>query len=69
MAAFNSNSPKDAGNGSPKKIITPQEYFTPEVDLNGRDIGRPKKINTKVSFFFLFAGTEDIEYKIKAFYK
>ncbi|XP_054713418.1 ankyrin repeat domain-containing protein 13D-like isoform X2 [Uloborus diversus] len=31
--------------------ITPEEYFNPEVDLGGRDIGRPREISTKVQKF------------------
>lgn len=31
--------------------ITIEEYFDPTVDLNGRDIGRPKEINTKIQKF------------------
>ncbi|XP_065367609.1 ankyrin repeat domain-containing protein 13D isoform X1 [Calliphora vicina] len=51
VAASNSNSPNNSGSNSPKNVITPQEYFTPDVDLNGRDIGRPKKVNTKLQRF------------------
>ncbi|KAK7794448.1 hypothetical protein R5R35_003815 [Gryllus longicercus] len=31
--------------------ITPEEYFDEETDLRGRDIGRPKEINTKIQKF------------------
>ncbi|XP_025987050.1 ankyrin repeat domain-containing protein 13D [Solenopsis invicta] len=31
--------------------ITPEEYFDPAIDLNGRDIGRPKEVNTKIQKF------------------
>ncbi|KAF2882069.1 hypothetical protein ILUMI_24117 [Ignelater luminosus] len=31
--------------------ITPEEYFDAGTDLGGRDIGRPKEINTKVQKF------------------
>lgn len=31
--------------------ITAEEYFDPDVDLNGRDIGRPKEVNTKIQKF------------------
>ncbi|XP_048512226.1 ankyrin repeat domain-containing protein 13D isoform X3 [Athalia rosae] len=31
--------------------ITPEEYFDPDVDLNGKDIGRPKEVNTKIQKF------------------
>ncbi|XP_046811052.1 ankyrin repeat domain-containing protein 13D isoform X1 [Lucilia cuprina] len=51
VAASNSNSPNNSGSNSPKNVITPQEYFTADVDLNGRDIGRPKKVNTKLQRF------------------
>lgn len=36
--------------GNPSNI-TAEEYFDPDVDLNGRDIGRPKEINTKIQKF------------------
>ncbi|XP_046609568.1 ankyrin repeat domain-containing protein 13D isoform X3 [Neodiprion virginianus] len=31
--------------------ITPEEYFDPDFDLEGKDIGRPKEINTKIQKF------------------
>lgn len=31
--------------------ITPEEYFDHEFDLNGKDIGRPKEVNTKIQKF------------------
>ncbi|XP_046144166.1 ankyrin repeat domain-containing protein 13D isoform X1 [Osmia bicornis bicornis] len=31
--------------------ITAEEYFDPDLDLNGRDIGRPKEVNTKIQKF------------------
>lgn len=31
--------------------ITALEYFDPEVDLNGRDIGRPKELASKTQKF------------------
>ncbi|KDR18063.1 ankyrin repeat domain-containing protein 13D isoform X1 [Zootermopsis nevadensis] len=31
--------------------ITPEEYFDDEMDLKGRDIGRPKEVNTKIQKF------------------
>lgn len=31
--------------------ITPEEYFTPDLDLGPRDIGRPKEITTKIQKF------------------
>ncbi|XP_023723988.1 ankyrin repeat domain-containing protein 13D isoform X3 [Cryptotermes secundus] len=31
--------------------ITPEEYFDHTVDLKGRDIGRPKEVNTKIQKF------------------
>ncbi|OAD60198.1 Ankyrin repeat domain-containing protein 13B [Eufriesea mexicana] len=36
--------------GNPSNI-TPEEYFDPDVDLSGRDIGRPKEVNTKIQKF------------------
>uniref|UniRef100_A0A1B6FWR0 Ankyrin repeat domain-containing protein n=1 Tax=Cuerna arida TaxID=1464854 RepID=A0A1B6FWR0_9HEMI len=36
--------------GNPCKI-TPEEYFSANVDLEGRDIGRPKEITTKIQKF------------------
>ncbi|XP_055838008.1 ankyrin repeat domain-containing protein 13D isoform X2 [Episyrphus balteatus] len=39
-----------SGSNTPKQAITPEEYFS-EIDLNGRDIGRPKKISTKIQRF------------------
>jgi hypothetical protein len=31
--------------------ITAEEYFDDEMELKGRDIGRPKEVNTKVQKF------------------
>jgi hypothetical protein len=31
--------------------ITPEEYFDDAMDLKGRDIGRPKEVNTKIQKF------------------
>ncbi|KAL6265009.1 hypothetical protein P5V15_005101 [Pogonomyrmex californicus] len=31
--------------------ITAEEYFDSDIDLNGRDIGRPKEVNTKIQKF------------------
>ncbi|XP_043282604.1 ankyrin repeat domain-containing protein 13D isoform X2 [Venturia canescens] len=31
--------------------IMAEEYFDPDVDLNGRDIGKPKEVNTKIQKF------------------
>jgi hypothetical protein len=31
--------------------ITPEEYFDGTMDLKGRDIGRPKEVNTKIQKF------------------
>jgi len=31
--------------------ITPEEYFDDATDLKGRDIGRPKEVNTKIQKF------------------
>ncbi|KAF7989260.1 hypothetical protein HCN44_010842 [Aphidius gifuensis] len=36
--------------GNPSNI-TPEEYFDSKIDLEGRDIGRPKEINTKIQKF------------------
>lgn len=36
--------------GNPSNI-TAEEYFDSDVDLNGRDIGRPKEVNTKIQKF------------------
>ncbi|GBN40890.1 Ankyrin repeat domain-containing protein 13D [Araneus ventricosus] len=41
---------KEEWSGNPCHI-TPEEYFDPEVDLDGRDIGRPREISTKVQKF------------------
>lgn len=32
----------------PLVALTPEEYFS-SADLNGRDVGQPRKINSKVS--------------------
>ncbi|XP_055693789.1 ankyrin repeat domain-containing protein 13D isoform X2 [Lutzomyia longipalpis] len=32
-------------------FISPEEYFSEDVDLGGRDVGRPKRITTKVQKF------------------
>lgn len=37
-----------SNNVQPAVALTPEEYFS-EEDLNGRDVGRPKKINAKVT--------------------
>lgn len=39
-----------SGSTTPKQIITAEEYFSGE-DLNGRDIGRPRKVTTKIQRF------------------
>lgn len=31
--------------------ISPEEYFDSSIDLEGRDIGRPREINTKIQKF------------------
>lgn len=43
-----SASANNSGNNTPKNLITPEEYFSND-DLNGRDIGRPKKLIQKFS--------------------
>ncbi|KAL9920979.1 ankyrin repeat domain-containing protein 13D isoform 1-T1 [Glossina fuscipes fuscipes] len=50
-AALTVNNSQNSGVNSSKNIITPQEYFSPEVDLTGRDIGQPRKLNTKIQRF------------------
>lgn len=42
------NASCSSGTISPKYVITPEEYFSADVDLDGRDIGRPKKVTAKV---------------------
>ncbi|XP_037949868.1 ankyrin repeat domain-containing protein 13D-like [Teleopsis dalmanni] len=39
-----------SGSAASRHDITPEEYFS-EIDLGGRDIGRPKKVTTKVQRF------------------
>lgn len=31
--------------------VTPEEYFNPNIDLTGRDVGRPREISTKIQKF------------------
>ncbi|XP_018801345.1 PREDICTED: ankyrin repeat domain-containing protein 13D isoform X2 [Bactrocera latifrons] len=45
------NASCSSGTTSPKFVITPEAYFSVDVDLNGCDIGRPKKVTTKVQRF------------------
>ncbi|XP_036332922.1 ankyrin repeat domain-containing protein 13D isoform X2 [Rhagoletis pomonella] len=45
------NASISSGTTPPKHAITAEEYFSPNVDLNGRDIGRPKKVTTKIQRF------------------
>ncbi|XP_011184656.1 ankyrin repeat domain-containing protein 13D isoform X2 [Zeugodacus cucurbitae] len=45
------NASCSSGTNSPKYVITPEEYFSVDVDLDGRDVGRSKKITTKVQRF------------------
>ncbi|EDW79774.1 uncharacterized protein Dwil_GK17840, isoform A [Drosophila willistoni] len=42
-----------SGASTPKspQLITPEEYFSGEIDLQGRDVGKPKNLNTKVQRF------------------
>jgi septin 4 len=59
--------------------ITPEEYFTPDLDLGPRDIGRPKEITTKIqkfkvsiniNLFYLFLSpTFILHYKLYFFLK
>jgi len=44
----NGSSACASGTSTPKSSVTPEEYFTPEVDLHGRDVGGPKNLSTKV---------------------
>ena len=41
------DSASSSGSSTPKSALTPEEYFS-DYDLNGKDIGRPQKISTKV---------------------
>ncbi|MPC15249.1 Ankyrin repeat domain-containing protein 13D [Portunus trituberculatus] len=41
----------ETGNLNNPTNITAEEYFNPEVDLQGRDIGRPKEVSKKVQSF------------------
>ncbi|NXW16308.1 AN13A protein, partial [Circaetus pectoralis] len=34
--------------------ITLEEYFDPEFDLKGRDIGRPKEVTIRTQWFYFF---------------
>jgi hypothetical protein len=45
--------------------ITPEEYFDDAVDLKGRDIGRPKEVNTKIQKFKVI---KVFNIKFKAFF-
>ncbi|XP_067627014.1 ankyrin repeat domain-containing protein 13D isoform X1 [Eurosta solidaginis] len=45
------NASGSSGTTTPKHVITPEEYFSADFDLNGRDIGRPKKVTTKIQRF------------------
>ncbi|XP_071443354.1 ankyrin repeat domain-containing protein 13D isoform X3 [Hetaerina americana] len=49
QAAPESNNEEFFSIGNPCNI-TPEEYFS-DMDLNGKDIGRPKEINTKIQKF------------------
>ncbi|XP_032596741.1 ankyrin repeat domain-containing protein 13D isoform X2 [Drosophila grimshawi] len=47
-----SNGSSVSGSGaSTPHLVTVEEYFSPEVDLHGRDIGKPKNLSTKVQRF------------------
>ncbi|KAH8337043.1 ankyrin repeat domain-containing protein 13D [Drosophila kikkawai] len=51
LAQSNGSSACASGSSTPKSSVTPEEYFTPEVDLQGRDVGGPKNLSTKVQRF------------------
>ncbi|BFG06547.1 ankyrin repeat domain-containing protein 13D [Drosophila madeirensis] len=40
-----------SGSSTPRASVTPEEYFNDEVDLHGRDVGKPKNLSTKVQRF------------------
>ncbi|KAK8401581.1 hypothetical protein O3P69_001017 [Scylla paramamosain] len=46
-----SSEESETGNLNNPTNITAEEYFNPEVDLQGRDIGRPKEVTKKVQSF------------------
>ncbi|XP_076232023.1 ankyrin repeat domain-containing protein 13D isoform X2 [Calliopsis andreniformis] len=48
LSATTSEEYNNVGNYS---NVTAEEYFDPDVDLNGRDIGVPKEVNTKIQKF------------------
>ncbi|EDW71426.1 ankyrin repeat domain-containing protein 13D isoform X1 [Drosophila virilis] len=50
-AESNSSSACGSGASTPHVLITPEEYFSADVDLQGRDIGKPKNLSTKVQRF------------------
>lgn len=45
-------SPTDSS-GSDKPALTPEEYFS-DIDLQGQDIGRSKKIQNKVKHTYIY---------------
>ncbi|KAH8400728.1 hypothetical protein KR009_000674 [Drosophila setifemur] len=47
----NGSSACASGTSTPKSSVTPEEYFTLEFDLQGRDVGGPKNLSTKVQRF------------------
>ncbi|XP_030371846.1 ankyrin repeat domain-containing protein 13D isoform X2 [Scaptodrosophila lebanonensis] len=48
----NGSSAGASGANTPSSmVITPEEYFSAEIQLHGRDVGKPKKLNTKVQRF------------------
>eukprot|EP00099_Drosophila_melanogaster_P019995 NP_611396.1 uncharacterized protein Dmel_CG15118, isoform B [Drosophila melanogaster] len=47
----NGSSAGASGTSTPKSSVTPEEYFTQEFDLHGRDVGGPKNLSTKVQRF------------------
>ncbi|XP_030081231.1 ankyrin repeat domain-containing protein 13B isoform X3 [Drosophila hydei] len=51
-AESNGSSACCSGASTPHSLqVTPEEYFSAEVDLQGRDVGKPKNLSTKVQRF------------------
>ncbi|ALC42126.1 CG15118 [Drosophila busckii] len=51
VAESNGSSACGSGASTPLSMITPEEYFSADVNLHGRDIGKPKNESTKVQRF------------------